>query len=159
MTHQKYLAVCIIYQLISNMRVKPSNMGIYVIVELNFIATSIQPLNNCLSCCCLLLNVGWSRDGMCSHRVEWSSHHLIGLYNIPISSYFVTEDWGSKHFSTLLRWLFLAHQFFLPPELVHPVCSLPYQQHCRIRAMKTHPGFCGSAEWPKLPLRLGVMSR
>ena len=58
-----------------NTRIKPSNMGIYIAVELNFIATFIQPFNNSLSCRCLLLYVRWSRHGMFSHKGEWSSRH------------------------------------------------------------------------------------
>ena len=53
---------------------------------------------------------------------------LIGMYILYplLSPYFVTEDWCSKDFSTLFRWLFLAHQILLPELcLVNPMCSVP----------------------------------
>ena len=85
---------------------------------------------------------------------------LIGIYIYPLlAPYFVTEDWRSKHFSTLFRWLILAHQIFLPElYLVHPRVFCPKHQN-RVGAMKKHRGLCGSAEWPKLPLHLGVLGR
>ena len=52
-----------------------------------------------------------------------------------------------------------GHQIFLPElYLVHPRIPCP-KHHSRVGAMKKHRGLCGSAEWPKLPLHLGVVGR
>ena len=78
--HEKTLPIKSIWKFVSfinwppNMRMKPSNMGIYVTIKLNFIATDIQPFNNYLSCCWLLY-VQWSKHGMFFHKGEWSSRH------------------------------------------------------------------------------------
>ena len=58
--HEKTLPIWSIWKFVSfiswppDMRMKPSNMGIYVTIKLNLIATDIQPFNNYLSCRCLL---------------------------------------------------------------------------------------------------------
>ena len=58
--HEKTLPIKSIWKFVSfisgppKMRIKPSNMGIYVTIKLNFIATDIQPFNNYLSCCAMI---------------------------------------------------------------------------------------------------------
>ena len=141
------------------MRIKPSNMGIYV--TLSYYQTNHLTTTFLVVVCCYMCN---GQDMQC-FAIKGNGHPVIDreLYTVALTILVIlvcfAEDWCSKHFSTLFRCLILAHQIFLPElYLVHPHIHCP-KHHSRVGAMKKHRGLCGSAEWPKLPLHLGVVGR
>ena len=81
------------------------------------------------------------RDFHCSHHT--SSRRMDAPNIFPHCS--VSWFWH-------IRFSCLNYTWCIP----HVPCP---KHHSRVGAMKKHRGLCGSAEWPKLPLHLGVVGR